>query len=73
MLTGFVRILLSVLTTLAGVFIRARVLEGDRLIFFILPFSTINLSRIKIVWHIWKILFVIARFSESLIGGNKPV
>ena len=40
---------------------------------FILPFTILNLSRIKRILYLQKIKFVMARFSESLIHVNKLV
>ena len=43
---------------------------GVTVFFLILPFALLNSSQIKWVWHLRKIQFVIARFSELLIHGN---
>ena len=43
---------------------------GVAVFFLILPFALLNSSEIKWVWHLRKLQFVIARFSELLIHGN---
>ena len=43
---------------------------GVTIVFLILPFALLNWSEIKCVWHLRKLQFVIARFSELLIHGN---
>ena len=46
---------------------------GVTVFFLILPFALLNSSEIKWVWHLRKLQFVIARFSELLIHGNNLV
>ena len=46
---------------------------GVTVFFLTLPFALLNSSEIKWVWHLRKLQFVIARFSELLIHGNNLV